>query len=144
MRALFGLAICGCVAGVTGVLFRPAATNRLAGLTVWTLDAARQAFKGRNTVKEADGRRIRLVPKQRTVTAGEALMNPDTLQQIGAEDGDLLYICDTRWWLGGLRSLHVRATADAAVPAGEVHLSAGDIQASRIHADRLVSVELVL
>lgn len=33
------------------------------------------------------------------------------MEQLAADPGDLLYISDNRWWLGGLRSLHCRAGA---------------------------------
>ncbi|MCK4873198.1 MAG: sodium:solute symporter family protein [Phycisphaerales bacterium] len=33
----------------------------------------------------------------------------DDLQRMKAEEGDLLYVSDARWWLGGLRSSHCRA-----------------------------------
>ncbi len=36
-------------------------------------------------------------------------LSPQMLERLGAEPGDLLYVCDARWWLGGLRSLHCRA-----------------------------------
>lgn len=33
------------------------------------------------------------------------------MERLKASEGDLLYISDARWWLGGLRSLHCRAGA---------------------------------
>ena len=31
------------------------------------------------------------------------------MDTLAAEPGDLLYVCDKRWWLGGLRSFHTKA-----------------------------------
>ena len=28
---------------------------------------------------------------------------------MAAETGDIVYVCDPRWWLGGLHSVHLRA-----------------------------------
>ena len=36
-------------------------------------------------------------------------LGPDDMERLKAGEGDLLYICDARRWLGGLRSSHCRA-----------------------------------
>ena len=41
---------------------------------------------------------------------------------MAAEPGDLLYASHTRWWYGGLRSVHVKAGSPAASSESELLL----------------------
>ncbi len=86
------------------------------GFWVGTIQAAKFMFKGR-APNEEPGEKVRL-----TLEAGKEAMEDDSgallaaLVEVSADDadrmkaqeGDLLYVCDKRWWLGGLRSLHAR------------------------------------
>ena len=36
-------------------------------------------------------------------------LSPKEMDRLKANEGDLLYVSDARWWLGGLRSMHCRA-----------------------------------
>ncbi len=38
-------------------------------------------------------------------------LTAEAMARLHANEGDLLYVADARWWLGGLRSLHCRAGA---------------------------------
>ncbi len=144
MRALYGLLVCGAIAALTGFVFPPAPAERRAGLTIWTLDAARQLFKGGGKLKEDSGRALRLGFEERAAAGESAGMNPADLKRLGADAGDLVYITDTRWWLGGLRSLHIHLLADGEVPSGTVSLSSAAIKEGRLRAGRPVRVELIL
>ena len=57
---------------------------------------------------------------------------------------DVLYVADTRWWLGGLRSLHVVADADPAVPQGRIILADDAIRAGRLRPNHPARVELIV
>ncbi len=71
-------------------------------------------------------------------------LHPRDLQHLGAESGDLLFVTDRRWWLGGLRSLHCTAAVDQAMQEGEIKLSPEAIAAGRLIPGRPARVELIL
>jgi hypothetical protein len=41
--------------------------------------------------------------------AAEVRLPAGAMTELEAEPGDLLYVSDARWWLGGFRSAHVKA-----------------------------------
>ena len=36
-------------------------------------------------------------------------LHTKVMDELQAQPGDIIYVCDKRWWLGGLKSVHVRA-----------------------------------
>jgi len=76
------------------------------GLTVWSIDVAKRIFKG-GEPNEFGGEPVELdwnavkVGDDHLVHLSKADM--DTLE---AQPGDLVYLCDRRGWLGGLKSIH--------------------------------------
>ena len=40
-----------------------------------------------------------------------------------AKDGDVIYVSDSRWWLGGLRSYHVKVKTKTSLSDSEVAMS---------------------
>jgi len=114
MRALYGLVVCGTLGFVVGLLTKPRPLAEIAGLVTGTQLEAMRRFKG-GEVNRRPGRKCRL-----TVTVDPGLgdsniaaLPPSAMTAMAADPGDMLYACDTRWWLGGLRSVHLRA-GDAA------------------------------
>jgi len=110
MRALYGLVACGTVGVVVGLLTRPRPQHEIAGLVTGTQLEAMRRFKG-GEVNRRPGKKCRV-----TVTVDPSLgdsniaaVPPSALTAMAADPGDMLYACDTRWWLGGLRSVHLRA-----------------------------------
>lgn len=110
MRALYGLTVCGVLGVGVALLTKPRPLDEIAGLVTGTQLEAMRRFKG-GEVNRRPGKKARL-----TVQIDPSLGESDVvsapraaLDIMAAEPGDLLYACDTRWWLGGLRSVHVRA-----------------------------------
>ena len=60
-----------------------------------------------------------------------------------ALDGDLVYIADKRWWLGGLRSLHATLKIDEC-DAGSVIVPKGGIESARLRVGEEVVVEKII
>jgi hypothetical protein len=46
-------------------------------------------------------------------------------EQIQADIGDLVYVTDPRWWLGGLKSGHVRVARIEETSEGRIDLGPG-------------------
>ncbi len=75
------------------------------GLTSWTLDTAKERFKG-SKINDRPGEIVNVHWK---IAAGESniiRMSANDMQKMAADEGDLLYLCDKRKWLGGLKSIH--------------------------------------
>ncbi|MEX0325663.1 MAG: sodium/solute symporter [Puniceicoccaceae bacterium] len=112
MRALFGMVVTG-IFGVGISLFtQPRDAEEIAGLTVDTIDEGMAKYKG-GKPNHAVGKKARHLP----VAFDESLehnvirISPSTMNTLKAEEGDLIYMADSRWYLGGLRSEHVKVAA---------------------------------
>jgi len=70
-------------------------------------------------------------------------LSSDEMERLKARPGDLLYIADARWWLGGLRSTHCRA-GDPHERPGVVLIHGDTYNDASFVAGRPVRVEKVL
>ena len=75
------------------------------GLTVWSIAAAKAAFKG-STPNELVGKKVEVNFKLLDNDIDKVLFSKNDLSQMGAKVGDLVYLSDKRKWLGGLKSIH--------------------------------------
>jgi SSS family solute:Na+ symporter len=110
MRALFGMVVTG-VVGVAVTLFtQPRRAEEIAGLTVDTIDEGMAIYKGGTPNHEVGEkvRRLSLVIDE-SIPYNVIRLSPAAMDRLKAREGDLLYIEDSRWYLGGLRSEHVKA-----------------------------------
>ncbi len=147
MRALYGFLVCGAVAVAATLAWPIRDPARIDGLWVGTLAAARRAFKGGEPNDAGFGRRVRLC-----LEAGpdgredeDADLHPVVLAQedadrIAARDGDILYVAEDRWWLGGLRSIHGRLVIGDARP-GTVRVGVGAAARSYLVPGRSMVVD---
>lgn len=117
-----------------------------AGLDVSTLPQARAQFKRGRPNDRHIGRRAVLSLAVASDLATEAdgfllaRLPSAVMQQLDAEVGDLIYVSDARWWLGGFRSLHVRAGAPLEDDA-RLWVSPSVIDQGHLLAHRYVMVE---
>ena len=75
------------------------------GLTVWSLDKARELFKG-GTPNDLPGEPVEVIWKTVEKNKDEMRFSAQDMNTMGAMVGDLVYLCDKRKWLGGLKSVH--------------------------------------
>ena len=75
------------------------------GLTVWSLSKAKEMFKG-SKLNEDEGQLIKVKWKNKEYDEDLAGFSTNALPQMAAEVGDLVYLCDERSYLGGLKSIH--------------------------------------
>lgn len=139
--ALYNLVACFGVAVVVSLFTRRRSEERLEGLTIWSIDAARRAFKGGEPNDEPGFRLALRWQLEPGLPAGAVQVDAEALRGLAARGGDLAYICDRRSWLGGLRSAHARLHA---VPhqLGEVVLVASDVlESGHFLPGRMVTVE---
>ena len=130
MRGLFGLLTSGAAGFVLLMFAGGQEEDKLHGLTVHSLGHAMERFKGKAPNFKSSGERALA-----SVMTGET-EEPDLVslpiaiaQELHVEPGDLLYITDTRWWTGGLYSVHARAaeahSAEAMVMSEELFRQGG-------------------
>lgn len=113
IRAFFGLSVSTLIAVVVMFFTRPESPEKYNGLVWGTIPAALKRYMGSNREPRPAQRSVAL-PKCADVEApphGEGQLSVVSVSeslaaQLELSVGDLLYICDQRWWLGGLRSAH--------------------------------------
>jgi len=110
MRALFGLLAAGTLGVTVTWLTRPKPDPELKGLVAGSQIEAMRRFKGGQPNRRPGGK-ARLQVKLDEDLSGEntVIVPQSALDIMAAEPGDLLYASHTRWWYGGLRSVHVKA-----------------------------------
>ena len=113
MRALYGLVVSGVIGLVVTWFTSPSKTDEdIKGLTLSSLRAAEQDFKGAVPVNKRTGQVVKLqvevIPPQ---DDGGLALHPDDLALMSADVGDMIYVADGRWYLGGLRAAHAVVTS---------------------------------
>ena len=124
MRALYGLIVCSGLGIGVSLFTKPKSAAELVGLVTGTeLDAMRK-YKG-GEINRRPGRkaRLRLVVDPALSGVENAVVPQPALDVMAAMPGDMIYAADTRWWFGGLRSVHLKV--------GEV----GEVDAIRISSE---------
>lgn len=82
----------------------------ITGLTVDTVTEAMAHFKG-GEPNHAVGKKARRIPVELddAIPFKQVSLSPAIMETMKAGDGDMIYVEDARWWLGGLRSVHTHA-----------------------------------
>ncbi len=75
------------------------------GLTVWSVKKAKESFKG-GKLNEEIGEIVKVKWSKRDDDKDEVHLSKNDMERMKAEVGDLVYLCDARKYLGGLKSIH--------------------------------------
>ena len=75
------------------------------GLTVWSVHKAKEFFKG-GKINDREGKKVKVHWKIKDGEEDIVNLSKYDLEQMAADPGDLVYLCDKRKWLGGLKSIH--------------------------------------
>ncbi len=102
------------------------------GLTVWGIAKAKEMFKG-SKVNERDGEVIKVNWKLKEDPDDLMHFSKNDMAKMAAEVGDLVYLCDARKYLGGLKSCHSTY--------GEPHNEDGVVYITQEHLDQGQFVE---
>jgi SSS family solute:Na+ symporter len=132
MRACYGMSVSVVIGVVVSLLTRPEPFERQRGLVWGTIADALRRFKG-SPGTEAEKRTASALPiaaaDDATSREGGELplvrISRTLADALGAEAGDFLYVTDTRWWLGGLRSTHAVVGQIAEAPGGPSSIELG-------------------
>ncbi len=146
MRALFGLLAAGAIGVAVTWFTKPQAEAELKGLVAGTQIEAMREFKGGEPNRRPGGK-VRLETRLDPSLSGTNLVvvPQSALDKMAAEPGDLLYASHTRWWYGGLRSVHVKAGSPADSAPGELMLiSPEDAATAHFAPGQQVMVEKIM
>ena len=132
IRALYNTLVCLSVGVVVSLFTTPKTEEEMDGITVWSLDRAREKFKG-SKPNDREGKKP--ITTWKIVEGQDELVrfSQKEMDFMAAEVGDLVYISDSRGWLGGLKSCHS--------VYGKVHDEEGMVYISAEIADSAMFVE---
>jgi len=125
-RALYGLVVSSAIGVVVTLLTKPRELSTMRGLVWGTVRDAMVAFKGGEPREEHSVALLVEVKGGLPFKRGELAEFPicqltaSLMKALDAAEGDIIYVSDPRRWLGGLRSVHMRA---GPVCDGEGHLA---------------------
>jgi SSS family solute:Na+ symporter len=105
--AFYNLLCCAVIGIVVSLLTKPQESTVIDGLTIWTIKSAKRIYKGAEP-NEIEGRKILVNWKNYSGEGMVARFAIEDMESLKAETGDLVYLCDKRWWLGGLKSVHAK------------------------------------
>ena len=97
--------VCTGVGVVFNFFTKPVSENKLTGLTVFDVHKLKNIFKG-SDVNESIGRPVVVQYKIKDLKEGMVSLSKEDMKITKSKKGDLVYIQDQRWWLGGLKSIH--------------------------------------
>lgn len=147
-RALFGLVVSTGLGVFVTLVTKPRADIDTTGLVWSSVQAALDRFKGR------PGEERQSRPRLVNAVGGLALdidenerpmcqLSTTLMQALGVIEGDLIFVSDTRRWLGGLRAMHCVAGPSNGLD-GEVLSLPDSLLAEVLHKNNQVRVERIL
>ncbi len=143
LRSLYGVVVALGLGIVLTFLLPDKSSPKLTGLTLSTLEDAAAHYKGSRPNYEGVGRTAALGIRADGVSRETVRLPSSVMKSLAVEEGDLLYVADARWWLGGFRSLRVKA-GPSLKDGREAVMSKADMAHAGLSAERTVSVEKLL
>ena len=164
MTALYGVIVSAGIGVIVTFFTKPKPDSEIAGLVCSSLEQARKFFKGKEpNFKQGEKVRGQLIISEDGTAENvevEAFAGaPDNMpkasyavvrlsqammEKMQADEGDLIYIGDARWWLGGLRSLHARVGQPHAQGDDVVLIAADSFESGNFLPGKSVQVEKLL
>ncbi|MBN22056.1 MAG: sodium:proline symporter [Bdellovibrionaceae bacterium] len=140
MRSFFGMLVALMIGIVVSYLTTPKSDESLKGLVIDFLEEGKWIFKGGKPNDEYPGEKILV-----TYRSGPSLsLHKKALERLCAEKGDLLYVSDSRWWLGGLKSIHAKIESIHEGNEDEIILSSDLIEEGHLQKSKKLMVEKVI
>jgi SSS family solute:Na+ symporter len=97
------------------------------GLTAWSIAQAKEMFKGKK-INDAEGDKVTVNWKLKEGDEDTVNFSTADMAKMKANIGDLVYLCDKRKWLGGLKSIHS--------VFGDTHSEDGIVYVTKDHIDQ--------
>lgn len=142
MRAMFGMVVTATI-GMAVTLLGPADKKDIRGLTVDTIDYGIETYKGGKPDHRLGKKQKRLtVEYDETIPFEQIALSPEAKVKLKVTAGDLVYVSDNRWWLGGLRSEHFKV-AEANTQNKVVKMSRQSFERAYLKEAKAVCVEKI-
>ena len=142
MRSFFGLVVSAALGLALGWRWRRDPEAAEPGLTLRSLALGRARYKG--GIPAEDVGQSRVTPwTTGACAAGEARLPGKLMEALRVREGDLLHASDPRAWLGGLRSVRVRAGARLAAGEAAV-LASEDVERGGLLKGRPLRIEKLM
>lgn len=103
--ATFLLTLLTAFAAAYSIKYDPKA--QIEGLTAWSIHRAKEMFKG-GKINEREGEIVKVHWKLKNDNEDFINISHKEMKKMKAEVGDLVYLCDARKYLGGLKSVHTK------------------------------------
>ncbi|MEE9166103.1 MAG: sodium/solute symporter [Candidatus Neomarinimicrobiota bacterium] len=103
--ALYNIFVCTLVGVVVSLVTGSKPSKNIKGLTIFDIQGAREIFKG-GKPNDREGEKVMVNWREADGADDTVGLSRTDLDTMAAEPGDLVYLCDRRKWLGGLKSLH--------------------------------------
>ncbi|MFC2167411.1 sodium:solute symporter [Acidobacteriota bacterium] len=142
MRALYGIAGSLIIAVCVSLFSKARPEKSIQGLVVGTLDAAKRNYKG-GEVNEKEGKKVIASPFS-SDQVEELSVSYTTAESLAAEVGDIIYVSDSRSWLGGLRSVHTKISSLHDRDPNRVFLSPDVLKRGNLNLNRKVRLEKII
>jgi len=139
IRALYNTLVCAGSGVVVGLLTTPPSEKNTEGLTVWSLDKAREFFKG-SAPNDRPGKPVHVKWVVGDHETDEAFFSINDMDVMGADEGDMVYLSDERKWLGGLKSVHA-VYGRPHTEDGVVYISNTQLDSGRFDSNKRLSAE---
>ena len=140
MRSFYGLIVCLSI-GIGVTVFAPGKSSPTEGLVLSSIADAAFRYKGGKPNDKAPYASVTgsfeiLLSEQQLINIPATMM-----KELQAEPGDLMYVSDSRWWLGGFRSLRINAEQGE---VDNIQISSAAIEAGNLLDDRTVRIEKII
>jgi SSS family solute:Na+ symporter len=103
--ALYNIFVCASVGVIVSLLTKPPSKDKVDGLTVYDVSKLKASFKG-GKVNDAKGKTVIVDWEISDIGDDSIRFSKNDMSKMKAKVGDLVYLCDNRKWLGGLKSIH--------------------------------------
>ncbi len=109
------------------------------GLTAWSIAQAKEMFKGKK-INDAEGEKVIINWKLKEGEEDTVNFSTADMAKMKANIGDLVYLCDKRKWLGGLKSIH-SVFGDTHSEDGIVYVTKDQIDQGQFVKNKLLLAE---
>ena len=103
--ALYNLVVCGGVGVIVSLFTQPESPEKVRGLTVFDVQLLREIFKG-SKPNDKQGENVEVSWIVNKIQGDVVNFSKKDMDRMAANKGDLVYVSDSRKWLGGLKSIH--------------------------------------
>ncbi len=149
LRSLYGILACSAAGIGASIVWPNKNPEKLRGLWIGAVHEAKRLFKGSEPNEAAPVTKVRLTLVEGLDSGHDLDATPDIVFSaadavlLNANHGDMVYVADRRWWLGGLHSLHGRLSVQS-IPEGTVIIPKDHLPVSGLHPGRIVIAERIM